>query len=240
MPEGGRLSFAADNVELTPGEAGAIPEGKPGQFVSLLISDTGAGLAHEVRARIFEPFFTTKAEGRGTGIGLATVLRIVKGHGGFLRLESEPGQGTTFEVFLPRAAEAVAPTVTAATASLPRGNGELILIADDEQAIRDLLADGLVAQGYRVLTAANGEAAIQLFRQHTGEVRLLITDSGMPVMDGPLAIRQIHQLRPDLPVILASGESQVENVTTEPDVEVLCKPFSLEEILTSINRALTK
>ena len=240
MPEGGRLSFAADNVELTPGEAAAIPEGKPGQFVSLLISDTGAGMAHEVRARIFEPFFTTKAEGRGTGIGLATVLRIVKGHGGFLRLESEPGQGTTFEVFLPRAAEAVAPAVTTATASLPRGNGELILIADDEQAIRELLADGLMAQGYRVLTAANGEEAIQFFRQHIGEVRLLITDSGMPVMDGPLAIRQIRQLRPDLPVILASGETQIENGSSEPDVEVLCKPFSLEEILASINRALTK
>jgi PAS domain S-box-containing protein len=246
MGEGGTVSLAVDNVELTAKEAAEIPEARPGQFVLLLVSDTGAGIPPEVRARIFEPFFTTKADGRGTGIGLATVLRIVKSHGGFLRLESEPGQGTTFEIFLPKAvevpagAETATPVITSEAENIPRGHGEVILIADDERAIRDLLADSLVEQGYRVLTAANGEEAIKLFQTHGSEIRLLITDNAMPVMDGPRVIHRLRELRPDLPVILATGENRVDAIDRHANVEVVGKPFSLEEMLNSINRALIK
>jgi PAS domain S-box-containing protein len=238
MPGGGRLSFAADNVELAAKEAEAITGASPGQYVSLLVSDTGAGMSAEVRKRIFEPFFTTKAEGKGTGIGLATVLRIVKAHGGFLRVESEPGQGTTFEVFLPRASEAVPAQLKPALNVSALGRGEVILVVDDEQAIRDLVAESLSVHGYRVLTAANGEEAVRLFRRHEREVRLLVTDSAMPVMDGPKTILQLRKLRPDLPIILASGEAQVENGAPTHGIFLLSKPFSLEELLAAIHHLL--
>ena len=238
MPDGGRLTLAADNVELTAAEAAAIPDAQPGQFVSLLVSDTGSGMTPEVCARIFEPFFTTKSEGRGTGIGLATVMRIVKSHGGVVRLESEPGHGTTFEALLPRAVEVEKPAATATPVELPMGRGELILVVDDEQAIRDLLADGLRAQGYRALTAANGEEGLHLFQQHTGEVRLVFTDDAMPVMDGRQLIENLRRLRPDLPIILASGESRTFPEENALGVFSLRKPFPLEDALVLAGRSI--
>ena len=237
MPDGGHLSFAADNVELGETEAAAIPGAKPGRYVSLLVSDTGTGMSDEVRAKIFEPFFTTKGEERGTGIGLATALRIVKAHEGFLRVESEPDQGTTFEVLLPCARETALAVKAPVAASLPRGNGELILVVDDEQAIRELVKAELTAFGYRVLTAANGEDALQFFQKHAAEVRVLLTDSAMPVMDGPRTIRALRQQRPDLPVILASGEADPDETGTS-GVVVVNKPFALEEILIALQRCL--
>ena len=237
MPEGGKLSFVADNVELSKTEAAGIPDGKSGKFISLLVSDTGTGMPPEVRAKIFEPFFTTKAEGKGTGIGLSTVVRIVKSHGGFLRVESEPGQGTSFEVFLPCAPEvapAVAPTPAA---ELARGNGELILVADDEQAIRDLVSAELTACGYRVLTATNGAEAVTLFKQHSTEVRLFITDNEMPVMDGSEAIAELRKLKPALPVIWTTGEGGAA-AGEMAGTAALNKPFALEELLAAVQAGL--
>jgi len=234
MPNGGQLSFVTDNVILTEAEAAAIPNGQAGEFVSLAVADTGTGMSPEVLAKIFEPFFTTKGEGRGTGIGLSTVARIVNAHGGFLRLESEPGQGTSVEVFLPRA-PAAAPAETAPESkNLPRGNGELVLVADDEKAIRELMKSELTSFGYRVLTATNGAEAVALFRAHAGEVRLLITDNAMPVMDGRQAIAEIRAMRPGLPAIYTSGGSteKLDGVTE------LFKPFPLEELLMAIHRSL--
>lgn len=235
MPDGGKLSFVADNVELTAAEAGIIPDGQPGEFVSLLVSDSGTGMPPEVRARIFEPFFSTKGEGRGTGIGLSTVMRIVKSHGGFMQVESEVGQGTSFEVFLPRAAEA-APVETAVIATdLPRGSGEMILVADDDIAIRELVAAELGSFGYRVLKATHGAEAVALFRQHADEMRLFITDGAMPVMSGPQAIIELRKLKPGLPVILTSAEGG----TVVPEgVVAVAKPFALEELLVAIQRSL--
>jgi CheY-like chemotaxis protein len=241
MPDGGRLSFAADNVELTEAEAAAIPDAKPGDYVSLLVSDTGTGMPPEVRAKMFEPFFTTKGEGRGTGIGLSTVLSIVKGHGGCLRVESEPGQGTTFEVFLPRAVGTVPVETTPAAAAPPRGHGEVILVADDERAIRELINDGLTSQGYRVLTAADGAEAVALFKTHRSSVRLLLTDAAMPVMDGAHAIAEVRRLQPGLPFILTGGESEADGRSHDgADVVRLPKPFSLDELLTTVAMSLGK
>ena len=267
MPDGGKLSLVADNVELSAEELKEFQDGEHStfniqrptskesgeatttsaldvecsmlnvssrSFVSLLVSDTGTGMPPEVRAKIFEPFFSTKGEGRGTGIGLATVMRIVKSHGGFLRVESEPGQGTSFEVFLPRAVEIPA-AAAAQSAELPRGHGELILIADDEKAIRELVASELTSFGYRVLAAANGVEAVALFRQHAGEVRLFITDQTMPVMDGSHAIAELRRLQPGLPVILTSGEVMADQL--EGIVQV-GKPFALEELLVAIQSSL--
>ncbi len=237
MPSGGRLSFAADNVELGLDEAAGIPEGKPGAYVSLLVSDTGSGMPPEVRARIFEPFFTTKGEGRGTGIGLATVIRIVQAHGGFLRVESEPGQGTTFEVFLPRAVEDEV-AVIAAPKAVVRGNGELVLAVDDEHAICELIEVGLGANGYRVLTAADGAEALRVFGRNSCDVKLIITDAAMPGMDGLALVRQLRAQRPDLRIIVASGEP----VTIDPNeagaIGFLQKPFTLDELGAAVACAL--
>jgi len=238
MPQGGKLSFIADNVELTEAEAKTIPEGTPGEFVSLLVSDSGTGMPPEVLAKIFEPFFTTKGEGRGTGIGLATVMRLVKSHGGFLRVESEPGQGTSFEIFLPRAVMLAPVAESTRAVELPRGRGELILVADDERAIRELVVSELATFGYRVLAAADGTEAVQLFREHAGEVRLLLTDGEMPVLDGPRAIAEIRSLRADLPVILASGEAAGGEASAERGVTRLRKPYSLDEVLKLIREKL--
>ncbi len=237
MPSGGKLSFVTDNVELSEAEAATILDGKAGEFVSLAVADTGAGMAPEVRAKIFEPFFTTKGEGLGTGIGLATVLRIVKAHAGFLRVESEPGQGTTFEVFLPRASETASSEVAAPAEELVRGNGELVLVADDEKAIRELMKSELTSFGYRVLVATNGAEAVALFREHADEVRLLITDNAMPMMDGRAVIAALRALQPGLPVIFTSGEGGGEELE---GVAQLSKPFALDELLGAIHRSITR
>ncbi len=237
MPEGGKLSFVADNVELKATEAAEIPDGRPGTFVSLLVSDTGTGMRPEVRAKIFEPFFTTKGEGKGTGIGLSTVVRIVRSHGGFLRVESEPGQGTSFEVFLPGATEVAAATTPTPAAEQPRGQGELILVADDEQAIRDLVSVELKAFGYRVLTATNGAEAVALFKQHAAEIRLFITDNEMPVMDGRHAVAEVRKLMPSLPVLWTTGEGGAEGNEIAGGT-ALNKPFALEELLAAVQASL--
>jgi len=236
MPNGGKLSFVADNVDLAADEAATIPDGRPGQFVSLLVSDNGTGMPPEVRAKIFEPFFTTKGEGRGTGIGLSTVLRLVKSHNGFLRVESQPGEGTAFEIFLPRAA-ASAVIAEKPIIDLARGNGELILIADDEQAICELLTSELTASGYRVLAANNGGEAVALFREHSAEVCLFITDGAMPVLNGIEAISALRKLNPSLPVILTSSDAEESKVM---NISVVSKPFSLSDILSSIQQNLAK
>jgi PAS domain S-box-containing protein len=234
MPNGGKLSFAADNVELPASEAETIPNGRPGKFVSLLVSDTGTGVSPEIREKIFEPFFTTKSEGKGTGIGLSTVLRIMKAHEGFLRVESEPGQGTMFDIFLPIASEA-APVTEKATRKLERGKGELLLIADDESAIRELLKAEFDSAGYRVLAAADGEEALALFRKNLGEVRLLITDGEMPKMDGRAVIAAIRKFKPGLPVILTSAASDPDSMT---NIYQVAKPFAFEDILASAQQIL--
>ena len=241
MPSGGRLSFAADNVELTTEEAASIPGAAPGQCISLLVSDTGTGMPAEVMERIFEPFFSTKGEGHGTGIGLSTVQRIVKAHGGFIRVESQPGQGTVFEIFLPRAAEAPVAPMVRPDAAFFRGNGELSLGAEDERAIRELVSEGLTAHGYRVVSAANGAEALRRFEEHEGDVRLLVTDTAMPVMDGLHLINKLRGQNPKLPIIVASGEAEVVDsprLTMPDDVVRLGKPFALEELLAAIARCL--
>jgi CheY-like chemotaxis protein len=204
------------------------------KFISLLVSDTGTGLPPEVKAKIFEPFFTTKGEGKGTGIGLATVVRIVKSHGGFLRVESEVGHGTNFEIFIPCAPEFTAAAAEKSETALPHGHGELILLADDEQAMCELVAGELTEFGYRVITAANGAEAVTLFKQHAEEIRLFITDHSMPVMSGPQAIVEIRKLNAALPVILTGTEPGA----TVPHATELAKPFALGELLNAVSRSL--
>jgi PAS domain S-box-containing protein len=237
MPHGGELTMAVDNVELAADEARQILNGMPGRFVMLLVSDTGGGIPPEVLPRIFDPFFTTKPVGQGTGLGLSTSARIVSQHGGFVNVKSELGRGATFEVYLPCAT--IAPTAGAKHVSpneLPRGNGELILVVDDEQSVREMVSLGLTTQGYRVITAANGADAVALFEQQAAEVRLVLLDTDMPVLDGQATIPFLRAQSPAVPIVLMSGE--VEVTSGADTVLKLVKPFQLEELLHTITTHL--
>lgn len=241
MPDGGSLSLAADNVELSEVEACAIPDARAGSFVVFMVSDTGAGIPAELLPRIFEPFFTTKSEGKGTGLGLSTTTRIVKAHDGFMRVESEPGTGTTFEIYLPRFAEAVTSAIATGIPPPPRGHGELILVADDDEAVRELLRRSLEDYGYRVTTAANGAEAVSLFKQQPSDVALLISDQSMPVMDGFQATATIRALATKLPVLFLSGDGDARTMRGEDsqqNIEHLGKPIELDALLRAVSNAL--
>ena len=237
MPKGGELTLAADNVELTAEEARGIPQAKPGCYVMLLVSDTGSGIPPELLPRIFEPFFTTKPADRGTGLGLSTVARIVTQHEGFLNVKSEVNRGTTFEIYLPRAT--VAPFTEAnqtAITDFKRGRGELILVADDEQAVLEMVSLTLGEQGYRVITATNGAEAIAKVKSNADSVRLALLDTDMPIMNGPQTISALHAHSPNLPVVLMSGE--INEAAHGQNISTLAKPFQLHELLDAVARSL--
>ncbi len=241
MPKGGKLTLAADNVELSPAEAKKIPEAKPGAYVMLLVSDTGTGIPAEILPRIFDAFFTTKAPGKGTGLGLSTIVRIVRNHGGFLSVNSEVGIGTNFEIYLPRSepGPVTRPVPEAAVPEAQPGHGELILFIDDDRSVREMVAPTLTEHGYRVLTAANGAEALALFDQHQREVRLVLADIAMPVMDGLEMMEKLHSRQPDLPVVLMSGTFDAEKGPLPARTAgFLTKPFRLEQLLAVITDAL--
>jgi signal transduction histidine kinase len=206
MPEGGRLIIETRNVEVDEDFCRAHSYGRPGSYVSLLVSDTGIGMDSATLDRIFEPFFTTKELGRGTGLGLATAYGIVKQHDGFVNVYTEPGQGTAFRIYLPAAAGAPEPRPAMATEPVPRGT-ETILVAEDHEGLRELAHRALTSQGYRVILASDGQEAVQLFRAHSNEIHLVILDVVMPVLSGPGAYSQMCAIRADLPVIYTSGHT---------------------------------
>jgi CheY-like chemotaxis protein len=239
MPGGGELTLVADNVELSPEEAKGFLEAAPGCYVMLLVSDTGTGIPAEVLPRLFEPFFTTKDPGKGTGLGLSTLARIVRNHGGFVSVKSEVGAGTSFEIYFPRAEAPPTTSAAAAPAELALGRGELLLFADDDRSVREMVGPTLIEQGYRVLSAANGAEALALLSQHHREVRLLLTDLAMPVMDGAATLEAVRARYPSLPVIVMSGSFDPGTERLPAGVTgFLAKPFPLEQLLTAIADAL--
>ena len=239
MPGGGELTLVADNVELSPEEAKGFLEAAPGCYVMLLVSDTGTGIPAEVLPRLFEPFFTTKDPGKGTGLGLSTLARIVRNHGGFVSVKSEVGAGTSFEIYFPRAEAPPTTPAAAAPAELALGRGELLLFADDDRSVREMVGPTLIEQGYRVLSAANGAEALALLSQHHREVRLLLTDLAMPVMDGAATLEAVRARYPSLPVIVMSGSFDPGTERLPAGVTgFLAKPFPLEQLLTAIADAL--
>jgi PAS domain S-box-containing protein len=235
MPNGGELTLAADNAELSAAEAKEIPNGAPGQYVMLVVSDTGTGIAPEDLVRIFDPFFTTKAPHKGTGLGLSTIARIVSSHGGFVSVKSELGVGTSFEVYFPRGQSAPIPRTVDAATELPRGRGELVLLIEDDRSVREMVASSLVEHGYRVVSAANGAEANSLLNQHEQEVRVVLTARTIPVTNGATMPELVRTRRPDLPIIIMSGEldSAKEHAISAAAV-FLPKPFRLEQLLTAI------
>ena len=240
MPGGGRLTLAVDNVSLSASEATTAQLSSPGDYVSLLVSDTGTGIPPEVRARMFEPFFTTKGEGQGTGLGLATVARLVKNHGGGLRLESQPGQGTTFEILLPRVADGAVAASVLPVPSAPLGHGEWILVVDDEKSVRDLIAESLTAHNYRVMTAADRHEVEGLLKRKDHDFKLLVVDWTMRSEEGVNALRELRGLHRGLEVILTSRQ-EVEPLMSlkAPCDAFLHKPLSLQEVLETVHRILS-
>jgi len=206
MPDGGELSIAVDLVELDAEAARRVLEAGLGRCARLVIRDTGAGMEPETRERIFEPFFTTKPTGEGTGLGLATAYGTVRQSGGAIRVESAPGEGTTFELYFPRVGppEAADPEGRPVAPPRPPG-GATVLVAEDEELVREVLTDVLESAGHTVLTAASGEEALERARAHGGPLDLVVSDVVMPGLAGPELARRLRAERPGLPVLLLSG-----------------------------------
>jgi two-component system, cell cycle sensor histidine kinase and response regulator CckA len=240
MPGGGWLTLNAGNVTLDSTSAAMIPGAHQGNYVRLTVSDTGSGMPPAVLEKIFEPFFTTKGVGQGTGLGLSTTLGIVKSHGGFLGVQSELGKGSCFTIHLPAASENQVPSPKL-EANLPRGNGELVLVIDDEAAIRKITSETLQAFGYRVLTAGDGAEACVLFARHAQEIAVVLTDLMMPIMDGPATIRALRKMNPALPIIAVTGAilPHYSLLAQEAGVQVLIsKPYRAEKLLNVLREIL--
>jgi CheY-like chemotaxis protein len=209
--------------------------------VALQVSDTGIGMSPETMDKIFDPFFTTKALDKGTGLGLATVQGIVQNHDGFIQLESQPGCGSHFKVYLPALPATAPPVAVPPEPDLPRGHGELVLVVDDEQNVRDIIRKILEKCGYRVLTASEGTAAIALYTQRQAEIQLVLTDMMMPIMDGPATVRVLRGMNPTVKIIAASGSASKPRLGEIADLRVqayLQKPFTSGNLLVTLDRVL--
>jgi len=241
MPGEGSLKITAENILLDATSAGLHHDAKPGPYVVIKVTDTGTGIPPEVREKIFDPFFTTKEVGKGTGLGLSTTLGIVRSHGGFINVESEPGRGSTFEVWLPADTGKEASAAQDEETRLPRGNGEVILVVDDEASLRALARDTLEAFGYVVLTATNGADALGIYSRHKDSIDVVLTDTMMPVMDGVALAIALKHASPGVRVILASGLSNPEHQRSAAVAGIkhfLPKPYNAELLLKSLAEIL--
>lgn len=241
MPRGGNLTLSASNVILDEHYAGMNLDAKPGPFVIIDVEDTGSGMSPEVIERIFEPFYTTKDPGKGTGLGLSTTLAILKSHGGFVRVYSEIGRGTKFRVYLPARPDAKPESNEVSDTGLLRGSGQLILVVDDESAIREITRQTLEAAGYRVLLAGDGAEAVAVYAMQRHEIDLVLTDMMMPAMDGVSEIRAITRINPEAVIIAASGLSNNAMLAKAADAGVthfIPKPYTARTLLQTVSEAL--
>lgn len=244
MPEGGRIRLEASNFLVDEGYASRQAGSNLGPYVRLTVGDTGVGIPRKIRDKIFEPFFTTKGPEQGTGLGLATAIGIVRKHDGFLTLESEEGCGTSFHVFLPAAKspteEKTLRTLQSRTPEL-RGEGEAILLVDDEATVLKVMQRSLEKSGYRVLTAEDGEQGLEVFSQHARDIRLVITDMAMPGIDGPGMISALRKFDNEVKIICTSGlntPSSIEALSSLGVEAVLSKPCTSKTILQEIKKVL--
>ncbi len=241
MPQGGTITVTAEPATLDEHYARMVPDAKPGRYVLITVTDTGAGIQPQIIDRIFDPFFTTKEPGKGTGLGLATSLGIVRNHGGFINVYSEAGKGTEFKVYLPALDAAHTLSEESERPEPPAGSGELILVVDDEAAILHITKGTLEAFGYLVLTASDGEEAIALFMENREKVKAVLTDMVMPLMDGAALIRELRKFNPQLPIIASSGLSDLgkgEEARSLGVQKFLPKPYTAEKLLWALREAL--
>jgi PAS domain S-box-containing protein len=238
MPSGGVLRLSATNVALDPRDLGSSRESTAGRHVLLEVTDTGTGISPDNCEHIFEPFFTTKKIGQGTGFGLAIVHAVAKSHGGFVTVESEIGRGTTFKISLP--ADPKLRTVGSLPpfkADVPRGRGELVLVVDDEDGVREITERTLKHFDYRVVTAENGAVAVDIYSKQAEEIDLVVTDMTMPVMDGPSAVKAIKRINPAAKIVAVSGIS-IDDETKANVSNFLAKPYSALDLIKTIREVL--
>jgi two-component system cell cycle sensor histidine kinase/response regulator CckA len=249
MPDGGILELRAANSngeESTRAPFAAVqtwtaPNSRPGPHVRLSVVDTGTGISPETLDKIFEPFFTTKAIGKGTGLGLSTVLGIVRSHGGFVRVVSNLGSGSTFELYFPAAPAATESASRKIEVDLLRGNGQRILIVDDEQAVRDVAVRILGGFGYRAIAASTGHEAVRQFNWERGSIDAVITDMAMPGMDGPALVKVLRQIEPGVRIMGMSGHGENAGGDTASPWSLpvfIAKPFTVERLLTAVHELL--
>lgn len=242
MPEGGTLTMSVRNVNVDAQFAAMHANLEPGPYVCFTITDDGVGIPEDVQARMFEPFYTTKDFGKGTGLGLSASLGSVHSHGGIIEVTSEVGHGSRFQVYIPAALNpSMGELGMISKDDVPSGRGELILIADDEAAVRAITRKTLELNGYKVITAEDGTEAVGLFAQHRHEIRVVITDMMMPSMDGPALVRAIRRMVPDIPVVIWTGrvaEDVMGSVVRLGVAHVLKKPFRARDLLDALEEVL--
>ena len=243
MPSGGTLTIKAKNTEIDENYARMNLDAQAGSYVMLTVDDTGTGMPAVVVKRIFDPFFTTKEIGKGTGLGLATALTIVKSHGGFINVYSEPKRGSRFSIYLPSAEAGQEKADATAKDALPHGSGEMILIVDDEENIRNVAEATLSKFGYRTLTAVDGTDALAVYSQHTADIAAILTDMAMPYMDGAALVRALKKMDPDIKIVAMSGLTSEGTTAELVSLKVnafLAKPFSAETLLTTFSEMFGK
>ncbi|MCR4373786.1 MAG: ATP-binding protein, partial [Acidobacteria bacterium] len=236
MPEGGQITITAERVTFDERYAAVNIDATAGPHIVIQIEDTGTGIPPAILDKIFDPFFTTKDVGKGTGLGLSTSLTIVKHHGGFLRVSSEPGR-TRFRIYLPAQPAGHDRGAEDTAAELPRGNGETVLVVDDEVAIREITHHTLEAFGYRVLLASDGAEAVALHARHADEIDVVVTDMMMPVMDGASVIQALVKTNPGVRIIAVSGRASCSEALPKIGagvIQFLVKPYSPETLLRAL------
>lgn len=234
MPLGGAITITAENVSLDEDYARVHLDAVIGDYLLLTVSDTGVGIPADIQDRIFDPFFTTKEIGKGTGLGLATALSIVRSHSGFINVYSDPGRGTKFSIYIPTAQQEESQRKPVAVSQLPRGDGELVLVVDDEDNIREIARASLEKFGYRVVTATDGTDAMAIYAQQKSEISVILTDIAMPYMDGTALIRAVRKIDPSANIIAMSGLMNSDQTAELQNLNVnafLSKPYTAESLL---------
>jgi PAS domain S-box-containing protein len=241
MPNGGDLEITIENVELDEHSGRLLPDANPGRYVTMSVRDTGTGIPPQLIDKIFDPFFTTKEHGKGTGLGLSISLGIVRSHGGLINAYSEPGAGALFKVYLPALDADSEAAERENLLAPPTGAGELILLVDDEEPIRRITRSMLEAFNYRVVTAANGREACEIYRERRAEISAALTDMMMPVMDGPATIAELRRLNPRLPIIASSGLADAgkeQQALNSGAWQFLSKPYTAPRLLRALREIL--
>lgn len=234
MPSGGTLSIKAENIVVDENYARMNIDANQGGHVRIVITDTGSGMTKDVLERIFDPFFTTKELGKGTGLGLATTMTIVKSHGGFINVYSEPRKGTRFDIYFPSVETPTERDVVPSESEMPAGNGEVILVVDDEESIRMTVKATLERFGYKVETATDGTDALAVYTQSNGRINIVLTDLAMPFMDGTSLIRALKKIDPNIKLAAMSGllsEGQTIELKELGVDSFLSKPYTAKSLL---------
>jgi PAS domain S-box-containing protein len=242
MPNGGTLAIEAKNCVVDEHYVAMNQQAEPGLYVAISVTDGGTGIAYDIIDKIFEPFFTTKPVGKGTGLGLSSVQAIVKNHGGFINVYSEPGRGTTFKICFPaQAGAADFMTDTPEEISLPRGRGETILVVDDEPSIIAITQQTLESFGYRMITATNGAEAVAMYAQHRAEVAAILTDLSMPVMDGRATVYALLKINPQARIIAMSGLDESKSAIMAANAGIkhfISKPYTAGVLLKTLRSVI--